>query len=83
MKKLSDKIEKNRKIDRCKKYKLTNKPQISKRNIRYWNDKCIKILKNNFSVNFKLTDKIVLDCANGVCYKAAPTSKELGAKVIW
>ena len=48
------------------------------------NDKYIKILKNNFSKNFHLKGtKIVLDCANGACYKAAPKLlNELGAKVI-
>ena len=48
------------------------------------NDKYIRILKNNFPSNFSLNGtKIVLDCANGACYKAAPKLlKELGAKVI-
>ena len=48
------------------------------------NDRYIKILKNNFPNNFHLKGtKIVLDCANGACYKAAPKMlKELGAKVI-
>ena len=48
------------------------------------NEKYIKILRNNFPKNFKLNGmKIVLDCANGACYKAAPKLfKELGAKVI-
>ena len=47
------------------------------------NEKYIKILKSNFPKNFKLNGlKIVLDCANGACYKAAPKLlKELGAKV--
>ena len=47
------------------------------------NDKYIKILKNNFPKNFNLKGlKIVLDCANGACYKAAPKLlKDLGAKV--
>ena len=47
-------------------------------------DKYIKILKKNFPNNFHLRGtKIVLDCANGACYKAAPKLlKELGAKVI-
>ena len=36
------------------------------------NDKYIKILKNNFPRNFLKGTKIVLDCANGACYKAAP-----------
>ena len=48
------------------------------------NDKYTNILKNNFPRNFHLKGtKIVLDCANGACYKAAPKLlKELGAKVI-
>ena len=48
------------------------------------NDRYIKILKNNFPKNFNLKGlKIVLDCANGAAYKAAPKLlKELGAKVI-
>ena len=47
------------------------------------NDKYIKILKKNFPKNFNLKGlKIILDCANGACYKAAPKLlKELGAKV--
>ena len=48
------------------------------------NDKYINILKNNFPNNFRLKGtKIVLDCANGASYKAAPKLlKELGAEVI-
>ena len=48
------------------------------------NDRYIKILKKNFPRNFNLKGiKIVLDCANGACYKAAPQLlKDLGAKVI-
>ena len=48
------------------------------------NDKYIKILKNNFPSSFNLKGtKIVLDCANGASYKAAPKLlKDLGAKVI-
>jgi phosphoglucosamine mutase len=48
------------------------------------NDKYIEILKKNFPKNFHLRGtKIVLDCANGAGYKAAPKLlKELGAKVI-
>ena len=47
------------------------------------NERYIKILKNNFPSNFNLKGlKIVLDCANGASYKAAPKLlKELGAKV--
>jgi len=48
------------------------------------NDKYIRILKKNFPKNFNLRGtKIVLDCANGAGYKAAPKLlKNLGAKVI-
>ena len=47
------------------------------------NDKYIRILKKNFPKNFNLRGtKIVLDCANGAGYKAAPKLlKNLGAKV--
>ena len=46
--------------------------------------KYIKILKKNFPANFHLKGtKIVLDCANGAGYKAAPRLlKDLGAKVV-
>ena len=48
------------------------------------NDRYIKILKSNFPSNFNLKGmKIVLDCANGASYKAAPKLlKDLGAKVV-
>ena len=48
------------------------------------NERYIKILKNNFPKNYNLKGlKIVLDCANGAGYKAAPKLlRELGAKVI-
>ena len=47
------------------------------------NERYIKILKNNFPSNFNLKGlKIVIDCANGASYKAAPKLlKELGAEV--
>ena len=47
------------------------------------NDRYIKILRKNFPKNFKLKKtKIVLDCANGAGYIAAPKLfKSLGAKV--
>ena len=47
------------------------------------NDRYIEILKANFPKSFNLKGiKIVLDCANGASYKAAPKLlKELGAKV--
>jgi len=48
------------------------------------NDKYIEILKKNFPNNFNLKGtKIVLDCANGAGYKAAPKLlNNLGAQVI-
>ena len=48
------------------------------------NDKYIEILRKNFPKNFHLKGtKIVLDCANGAGYKAAPKLlRDLGAKVI-
>ena len=48
------------------------------------NEKYIKILKSNFPKNFHLKGmKIVLDCANGASYKAAPKLlRDLGAKII-
>ena len=48
------------------------------------NEKYVQILKSNFPNNFHLRGtKIVIDCANGASYKAAPKLlKELGAKVI-
>ena len=57
---------------------------LSQKDNRKWlNDEYIKILRNNFSKKFKLNGlKIVLDCANGAAYKAAPKLlRDLGAKV--
>ena len=47
------------------------------------NDRYIKILKSNFPKKFNLRGlKIVLDCANGASYKAAPKLlRDLGAKI--
>ncbi len=85
--KLSDKIEKKieKLIDAKNSKQLTN-PKLLGRVKRLENgtDKYIKILKKNFPKNFNLKGvKIVLDCANGASYKAAPKMlKDLGAKVI-
>ena len=74
--KLSNKIEK--KIEKLIDAKNTNQltdPKLFGRvkRLEDGNDKYIKILKNNFPKNFNLKGhKIVLDCANGACYKAAP-----------
>ena len=85
--KLSDKIEKGieKLIDAKNTKQLTNPKLLGRvKRLEDGNDKYINILKNNFPSNFNLKGtKIVLDCANGACYKAAPKLlKELGAKVI-
>ncbi len=85
--KLSDKIENRieKLIDAKNKKQLTNPKLLGRvKRLEDGNDKYIRILKNNFPKNFQLKGiKIVLDCANGASYKAAPKLlKELGAKVI-
>ena len=85
--KLSDKIEKKieKLIDAKNTKQLTNPKLLGRvKRLEDGNDRYLKILKNNFPKNFNLKGlKIVLDCANGACYKAAPKLlKELGAKVI-
>ena len=84
--KLSNEIEKKieKLIDAKNTKQLTN-PQLLGRvkRLEDGNERYIRILKNNFPKNFSLEGlKIVLDCANGASYKAAPKLlKELGAKV--
>ncbi len=85
--KLSDKIEKKieKLIDTNILNQLTHPKLLGRvKRLEDGNDRYIKILKNNFPKNFALTGiKIVLDCANGAGYKAAPKLlNELGAKVI-
>ena len=85
--KLSDRIEKKieKLIDARITKQLTNPKFLGRvKRLENGNDKYIKILKNNFPNNFHLKGtRIVLDCANGASYKAAPKLlKELGAKVI-
>ena len=85
--KLSDNIEKKieKLIDTNISNQLTNPKLLGRvKRLEDGNERYIKILKNNFPKNFKLNGmKIVLDCANGAGYKAAPKLlKELGAKVI-
>ena len=85
--KLSDKIEKKieKLIDEKNNKQLTNPKLLGRvKRLEDGNEKYIKILKNNFPKNFSLKGlKIVLDCANGACYKAAPQILvELGAKVV-
>ncbi len=85
--KLSDKIEKKieKLIDAKNTNQLTNPKLLGRvKRLEDGNDRYIKILKKNFPPNFNLRGiKIVLDCANGACYKAAPKLlKDLGAKVV-
>jgi len=85
--KLSDQIEKKieKLIDAKNTKQLTNPKLLGRvKRLEDGNEKYIKILRNNFPNNFHLRGtKMVLDCANGACYKAAPKLlKELGAKVI-
>jgi len=85
--KLSDSIEKKieKLIDAKNTKQLTNPKFLGRvKRLEDGNERYIKILKKNFPKNFNLKGtKIVLDCANGACYKAAPALlKELGAKVI-
>jgi len=85
--KLSDKIEKKiEKLIDSQTLKQLSNPKILGRvkRIENANEKYIKILRKNFPSNFNLKGiKIVIDCANGAGYKAAPKLfSELGAKVI-
>ena len=85
--KLSDQIEKKieKLIDAKNTTQLTNPKLLGRvKRLEDGNDKYIEILRKNFPKNFHLRGtKIVLDCANGAGYKAAPKLlKELGAKVI-
>ena len=84
--KLSDRIEKKieRLIDAKNTRQLTNPNMLGRvKRLENGNDKYIQILKKNFPKNFKLKRiKIVLDCANGASYIAAPKLlRSLGAKV--
>ena len=83
--KLSDKIEK--KIENLIDTKITSQlsePKLLGRvkRLEDGNEKYIKILKKNFPSNFTLKGiRIVLDCANGAGYKAAPKIlSDLGAR---
>ena len=84
--KLSDRIEKKIEllIDAKNTKQLSNPKLLGRvKRLENGNEKYIEILKKNFPKNFHLKGmKIVLDCANGACYKAAPILlKELRAKV--
>ena len=85
--KLSDRIEKKieKLIDR-KTELLLSKPGLLGRvkRLETGTDTYINILKKNFPKKFNLQNmRIVIDCANGAGYKAAPKLiKSLGAEVI-
>ncbi len=84
--KLSDQIEKKieKLIDAQNTKQLTNPKLLGRvKRLEDGNERYIKILKKNFPENFHLKGtKIVLDCANGAGYKAAPKLlKDLGAKI--
>ena len=84
--KLSDKIEKKieKLIDAKNTKQLANPNKLGRvKRLENGNDRYIEILKKNFPKNFKLNGtRIVLDCANGASYIAAPKLlKNLGAKV--
>tara|TARA_B100000941_G_C28492028_1_gene548509 strand:+ start:209 stop:1540 length:1332 start_codon:yes stop_codon:yes gene_type:complete len=84
--KLSDRIEKKIEllIDAKNTKQLSNPKLLGRvKRLENGNEKYIEILKKNFPKNFHLKGmKIVLDCANGACYKVAPILlKELRAKV--
>ena len=71
-------------IDAKNKNQFTNPKLLGRvKRLEDGNERYIEILKKNFPKNFNLKGiKIVLDCANGACYKAAPKLlKDLGAKV--
>lgn len=85
--KLSDRIEK--KIEKLIDHKtdlLLSKPGLLGRvkRLETGTDTYINILKKNFPKKFNLQNmRIVIDCANGAGYKAAPKLiKSLGAEVI-
>ena len=84
--KLSDKIEKKieKLIDAKNTKQLTDPKSLGRvKRLEDGNERYVKILKKNFPKNFNLKGiKIVLDCAHGAGYKAAPKLlKDLGAKV--
>ena len=85
--KLSDKIEKkiDKLIDAKNTKQLTNPKLLGRvKRLEDGNERYIEIIKKNFPKNFHLRGtKIVLDCANGAGYIAAPKLlKNLGAKII-
>tara|TARA_B100000963_G_C22623097_1_gene670952 strand:+ start:520 stop:1851 length:1332 start_codon:yes stop_codon:yes gene_type:complete len=84
--KLSDKIEKKIEnlIDSKTFHHLSHPKTLGRvKRLEDGNDRYLKIIRKNFPKKFSLKGiKIVLDCANGAGYKAAPKIlSDLGAKV--
>jgi len=85
--KLSNRIENKieKLIDATNTKQLTNPKLLGRvKRLEDGNEKYIKILRKNFPNDFNLKGtKIVLDCANGAGYKAAPKLlRSLGARVL-
>jgi phosphoglucosamine mutase len=85
--KLSDKIEKKieKLIDSKTTQQLSSPITLGRvKRLEDGNERYINILRKNFPPNFNLRGiKIIIDCANGAGYKAAPKLlSQLGAKVI-
>ena len=85
--KLSDKIEKKieKLIDSTTTQQLSSPITLGRvKRLEDGNERYINILRKNFPPNFNLRGiKIIIDCANGAGYKAAPKLlSQLGAKVI-
>ena len=85
--KLSDQVEKKieRLIDKKQNKLLVPAKELGRvKRLEDGNQKYIEILKTNFPASFTLNGmKVVIDCANGAGYKAAPQIlQELGATVI-
>ncbi len=85
--KLSDQVEKKieKLIDQKQSKLLVPVEQLGRvKRLEDGNQKYIEILKSNFPASFTLNGmKVVVDCANGAGYKAAPQIlQELGATVI-
>ena len=85
--KLSDQVEKKieKLIDQKQSKLLVPVNELGRvKRLEDGNQKYIEILKSNFPASFTLNGmKVVIDCAHGAGYKAAPqTLQELGATVI-
>ncbi len=85
--KLSDKIEKKieKLIDKKVSKNFSSPEKLGRvKRLESGTKEYLKIIKKNFPKEFNLRGlRIVIDCANGACYKAGPElMRSLGAKVI-